>query len=92
MISAAAFLVRRTLINRARRLRTQLRSPRYALAVLVGAGYLGLVFLGPHNRGAQGLTARTVGVGGTVVTVFLLAKWWLFGADRLALAFSPAEI
>ncbi len=92
MIGATGFLLRRTLANRARRLRAQLRSPRYALALLVGAGYLGLIFLGPHNGGSQGLTARTVGIGGSAVTAFLLAKWWLFGADRLALAFSSAEI
>jgi hypothetical protein len=71
---------------------SRLRSPRYALALLLGAGYLALVFFGQRHSSAAAVPAPAVQLGGALLLAVLLGKWWLFGADRLALAFAPAEI
>lgn len=93
MIGAGWYLLRRTTRNRARRLLRQLRSPRYAAALALGLLYLALVFLGQgRGRGPVGIPASAVATGGSVLVLLLVAKWWLFSADRSALAFTPAEI
>lgn len=92
MTGAALYLLRATVRNRGRRILRQLRSPRYLLAVLVGVAYLGLVLFGQRAGPGGGLPAPVLAGGGTVLLVVLVAKWWLFGADRSALAFSPAEV
>jgi ABC-2 type transport system permease protein len=89
---AALYLLRCTAWNRGRRLLRQLRSPRYALAVLVGVAYLGLVLFGQRAGPGGGLATRAVAGGGTLFLLVLVAKWWLLGADRSALAFAPAEV
>jgi len=89
---AALFLFTRSLNNWARQVFTQLRSPRYALAILFGVLYLGLLFLGQHQDSHARLPVSAVSFGGTLLLLVLVGKWWVFGADRLALAFSPAEI
>jgi Putative ABC exporter len=75
-----------------RRVATRLRQPRYALAVLVGLAYLSLVLFGQRAQTGAPVPVPVMQVTGTLVLAILAAKWWLFGADRLALAFSPAEI
>ena len=92
MTDAALYLLRCTAWNRGRRLLRQLRSPRYALAVLVGVAYLGLVLFGQRAGPGGGLATRAVAGGGTLFLLVLVAKWWLLGADRSALAFAPAEV
>ncbi len=92
MIGAALYLFGSSLRNRARRLARQLRSPRYAIAILVGVLYLGLMFFGQrHGRGST-LAGPGIAAGGTLLLAAVVFKWWLFGADRSALAFTPAEI
>ena len=63
MTDAALYLLRCTLRNRARRMLRQLRSPRYALAVLVGVAYLGLVLFGQRANPGGGVAARAVAGG-----------------------------
>lgn len=92
MTGAALYLLRCTLRNRGRRIVRQLRSPRYLLAVLVGVAYLGLVLYGQRAGAEAGLPAPALMGGGTVFLLLLVAKWWLLGADRSALAFTPAEV
>jgi hypothetical protein len=92
MRDAALYLLQRVAINRARRTLRQLRSPRYAVALLLGLAYLVLVLFGQQHRTGGPFPAKAVERGGTVLFLFLVAKWWLFGADRSALAFSPAEV
>jgi hypothetical protein len=92
VLEAGLYLLARSGRNRAWRVLTRLRQPRYALAVLVGVGYLLLVFLGQRSEEGAPIPVPAVQVGGTLVLALLAAKWWLFGADRLALAFSAAEI
>jgi putative ABC exporter len=92
MIGAAIFLVRRTLANRARELLRRLRRPRYAVAVLLGIGYLVLVFWGHRSGGSAPVPPQAFTSLGSVILALLVAKWWIFGADRTALAFAPAEV
>ncbi len=92
MTGAALFLLARSARNWGVRLGRRLRSPRYFLAILFGIAYLTLALLG-QGRGAAGpVPTSLVATGGTILVAVLLAKWWLFGADRLALAFTPAEV
>ncbi len=92
MKAAALYLLRRIAVNRARRTLLQLRSPRYAVALLLGLVYLVLVLFGQLHHTGGPFAARAIGTGGTVLFLVLVAKWWLFGADRSALAFTPAEV
>src|SRR5512147_1574900 len=92
MLSASLYLMARSGRNRARRVLRRLRQPRYALALLVGTGYLALLVFGQRQSSNPVVPAATMELGGTVLLTLLAAKWWLFGGDRLALAFSPAEI
>jgi len=94
MRRAAFYLLLCTARNRARRTLRQMRSPRYLVALVLGLVYLGLVFFGQRHRPmAQGpFTPQAIEVGGTFLLLVLVAKWWLFGAERTALAFTPAEI
>jgi hypothetical protein len=88
----AAYLVSRSARNWIRGLWRKLRSPRYAAAILIGAAYVALLLFGQRHAAGGALPARTVALGGSVFLALVVAKWWLFGADRLALAFTPAEI
>lgn len=92
MRDAALYLLQRVTVNRARRTLRQLRSPRYAVALLLGLAYLVLVLFGQQHRTGGPFAARAIETGGTVLFLLLVAKWWLLGADRSALAFSPAEV
>ncbi|HXG45176.1 MAG TPA: hypothetical protein VNJ71_10510 [Gemmatimonadales bacterium] len=93
MIRAALYLVLATLRNRARLLMRRLRSPRYAIAVLLGGGYLWLVLVRPAGGPAGGVVAPgVVEAIGSVLFGVLALKWWVLGADRQALAFTPAEV
>src|SRR5205085_8407914 len=84
----------RTLRNRLRKQVSRVKSPRYAIALLVGIGYLWLVFAQPGARGAPRPRADFSGIGtfggiGLAITVFL---WWVRGGVLSALAFQPAEV
>lgn len=92
IVHAGFYLLARSLKNRARRLASRLRQPRYVLALLVGIGYFTLVLWGQRAQNGPPLAIPVMQVTGTLLLAILATKWWLFGADRLALAFSPAEI
>lgn len=92
MLEAGLYLLAHSAKNRARRVATRLRRPRYALAVIVGVSYLALIVLGQRSDGGAPVPLPVMQVGGTMLLAVLAIKWWLFGADRLALAFSAAEI
>ena len=92
MIDAGLFLLFHSALNWARRLWRRMRSPRYAIAILIGVAYVALLLFGQRHSPSGALPARTIAFGGSVFLALLVAKWWLFGADRLALAFTPAEI
>ena len=90
MTDAALYLLRCTAWNRGRRLLRQLRSPRYALAVLVGVAYLGLVLFGQRAGPGGGLATRAVAGGGTL---FLLgAIIMAYNLWRTATGSEPAHV
>jgi ABC-2 type transport system permease protein len=89
---AALFLFRRSLRNRMRGLSARMRSPRYVFALLLGLGYLSLVLFGQHQGNSAGLPSPAITLGGSLFLLLLVLKWWVLGADRTALAFTPAEI
>lgn len=92
MTEAVVYLQVRSLVNRSRQLRHRLKSPRYGIALLLGAGYLTLVFFGQPRANSGSLPPRVIEWIGTLGLALFTLKWWVFGADRTALAFTPAEI
>ncbi|MBC8087453.1 MAG: hypothetical protein H7Z40_09305 [Phycisphaerae bacterium] len=85
------------------RLRTQLkrvRSPRYAVAMIIGIAYIYWALI--HNTRVStehGMNPiADLARGGMAVPLasalilFTTARWWLFKGDRSALAFSHAEV
>ncbi len=95
-VSALRFLYARTVVNRLRAQLARARSPRYLVAVVLGAMYLWWALFRNAKLGG-GPLASIVRVE-TAIPVFALfallsaARWWLFGSDRSALAFTPAEV
>jgi hypothetical protein len=83
--------------NRLRAQLRRLRQPRYALGLVLGVGYIWFFLI--HQSGF-----RTQRPGGGIFAaegvellasfgVFILfMRWWLFGNERWALAFTPAEV
>ncbi|HSJ15932.1 MAG TPA: putative ABC exporter domain-containing protein [Longimicrobiales bacterium] len=95
MIRHFAFLIGREAANRLRRQVRRLRSPRYALALLVGVGYFWMVFGGPgmgdSARGSgQGYLVAARYVGPLLLALYVSLTWLLGRRD--ALAYRPAEI
>ena len=95
-VSALRYLYARTLANRLRAQLARARSPRYLVAVVLGVFYLWWALFRNTKLGG-GPLASIVRVE-TAIPVFALfallsaARWWLFGSDRSALAFTPAEV
>src|SRR5262245_65616653 len=89
MVNAAIFLVSRSLKNWLLVRFRKLTSPRYVIALLLGVGYLwfflGLRHIGPGQTVGGGETASRVG---SLLLLLAVLRWWFFGADRTALAFS----
>jgi hypothetical protein len=95
VFSAVAYLTLRTVHNRLRAQLRRLRTPRQAIALLVGGLYFWYFLVRP-TRG-EGIGASLLGsewslLLATLALALLVAKWWLFGADPRALAFKPAEV
>ena len=92
MVDAALYLISRSLKNWLLVRLRKLTSPRYVLALLLGGAYLWF-FLGLRHLPTQSATGgETAGRVGALLLFLAVMRWWLFGADRTALAFSPAEI
>jgi hypothetical protein len=91
--AAFAYLTGRSLVNRLARQAAQLRSPRYLIALLLGAGYVGYVLFREHPaRATAAIDPGWVELIGVLVLLFLMAWSWIVGVEQRALAFSPAEV
>ena len=90
------FLFHRTVINRFRQQLERAKSPRYLAAVVMGVLYLwwALFRNAQLSDGPLAALVETDVVVPIASAVLLLsaARWWLFGGERSALAFTPAEV
>ncbi|HSY80663.1 MAG TPA: putative ABC exporter domain-containing protein [Gemmatimonadaceae bacterium] len=96
-LDALAYLLGRSARNRFRASLARLRKPVYAAALVVGLLYLALIFYRPEGDVAPSPTAylpiqRGFGLLSAFLLAVLAAKWWIFGASTIPLAFTPAEI
>ena len=94
MIGAFAYLLGRSARNRLARQLGRLRQPRYVVALLLGLSYLWFLVLRQTPRPAQSgaLEARWVELVAALGVAGAIAWAWLFGSERRALAFTPAEL
>ena len=94
VFGAFAYLTARSMANRVRLQLRRARNPRYAIAILLGAAYFYFVLF-RQTRPANA-PALLFGTGADIILslgiVSLVVRWWLFGGDQAALAFSPAEV
>ena len=95
MTGALAYLFWTTSRNRLLTQLRRVRNPRYAVAFAVGALYFWWLLIRPAAlpvRGARVLFGTTSAALAPLLLVVLLSGVWLFGGDRTALAFPPAEV
>ncbi len=86
------YLGSRTLLNRTRRYLRRLRDPRYAVAIIAGLAYVSLFLIRQPSHGSVAGLPEWLPALGSLGLLLLLARWWLWGGDRLALAFTGAEV
>ena len=73
----------------------RIRQPRYAFALIVGAVYIWyFLFRRPEGSAppASFLTEGTFERWAALGLFVMFMRWWLFGKDRSALAFTQAEV
>jgi ABC-2 type transport system permease protein len=93
MRSALGYLALHSARNRIMRQVRRLRTPRYAIALLLGLAYLWAV--GARQRPSSGpsdVSPAVLELLAAVGVTLLVLYTWLFGSDRRALAFSRAEV
>jgi len=94
MTGALLYLTRSTIRNRLLFQARRLRSPRYALALILGVGYFWLILLRPAVQ--PGRAPRIVWTSAEIVAalgiLLLMLGAWVFKGERMALAFTPAEV
>ena len=94
MIDALLYLTRTTIRNRFAVQARRLRQPRYALALVLGAVYFWIVLLRPASQPSRAPTslwnnAETISSLGILL---LMLGGWVFRGERMALAFTAAEV
>ena len=92
MTGALVYLTWHTVLNRLRRQATRLRSPRYALALLLGLGWVTAVLWQRWEPGAPHPSGPWVEVVAALSILLLIGWSWLSSPDARALTFSPAEV
>jgi hypothetical protein len=94
VIDAFLYLTRTTLRNRFASQLRRLRNPRYAIALLLGVGYFWLILLRPAvqpGRASPLVWANAETLAALGILLLLLGPW-VFKNERMALAFTPAEV
>src|SRR5690348_7168661 len=95
MVEALLYLTGVSIRNRFAMQARRLRQPRYALALILGVGYFWLVLVRPvggqPGRASTSLWTNFETVAALGVLLLLVGSW-LFSGERMALAFSPAEL
>jgi len=94
VIDAFVYLTRTTLRNRFASQLRRLRNPRYAIALLLGVGYFWLILLRPAvqpGRASRLVWANAETLAALGILLLLLGPW-VFKNERMALAFTPAEV
>ncbi len=93
---ALYYLYKRSAANRLRSQLARVRNPRYVVAMLLGFLYLWWALFRNSRLGGGPLSSivRTDMLVPILSALLLLsaARWWLFGSERSALAFAPAEV
>ena len=93
MRSPLGYLALRSLRNRVVRQVRRLRTPRYAIALLLGLAYLWAIGVRqrPQSGGPE-ISPEVVELLGAMGVTLAVLWTWVFGSDRRALAFSRAEV
>lgn len=96
--STYLWFMRAGVVNRARRFGAQIRSPRYAIAVLLGSAYFFFLFVFPYflhgtePRSSSGSGIMQISRGaGALAVALLAASWWLWRTDSRSITLTPAE-
>ena len=96
MFGVFAYLTGVSIRNRFASMARQVRNPRYAIALLFGIAYIWYFLFNrsamPTGRSGGPFTSIEVELLAAVGLFILFMRWWLFGNDKSALAFSPAEV
>lgn len=95
-LRALLYLYARAFANRLRQQTRRVRSPRYLAAVALGALYLWWALFRNAQMNSSPLNtllqSEPLLVLGSTLLLLSSARWWLFGSERGALAFAPAEV
>ncbi|HEX2168335.1 MAG TPA: putative ABC exporter domain-containing protein, partial [Longimicrobiales bacterium] len=87
-----AWFIARTLRNKLVRQARRLRSPRYAIAALVGLLYFFFIFGGwTVDREMSGAWIDVGRTAGPLLIALFASWWWLWGGHRSGLILTPAE-
>jgi hypothetical protein len=94
VIRAFGYLLGRSALNRLVRQLRRLRQPRYFVALVLGLAYLWFLVFRQSPRPSQAgpLEARWIELIAALGVAGAMAWAWLFGSERRALAFTPAEL
>ena len=87
-----AFLTTTSIRNRFRTQAKQLRSPRYLFALVFGVAYIWFFLFNNQDARPNFFESTSVELVASLAVFILFMRWWLFGNDRSALAFTPAEV
>ena len=92
VVGVFGYLTTTSIRNRFRSQAKQLKNPRYSIALIAGAGYIWFFLFRRQGEQINIFGDADVLLVASVGLFILFMRWWLFGNDRSALAFTPAEI